>query len=292
MEQKSDIHIPNIEKIDLALSKIRNLPSLPNIIHEVDNIIHDPASSAAHLSKVISKDQGLSAKILTVANSPLYGFPRRVSTIDFAIVILGFNHIRNIVIAFSILESCSGFCSAKFDQTKYVLHSIMTATVARKLAVDLGYPNSGESFTAGLLHDLGLSLVCRYFSKEFRKIIEIVESGEAKYMEAENQILGFDHRGLGFRLLEKWNLPQSLSQAVLFHHNPSEAQDKSNLAAIVHLADYLTNHFDLGGFIWDAEPDLDEGIIKILRLGNKEYLDKFIDSYELLLKNQLQLITL
>ena len=84
---------------------IRNLPSIPVVMTEASNLLENPRTSAAELGKLISKDQGLTAKILSVANSPLYGLPRRVSTIEFAIVILGFDHIKNIVIALSMIEA-------------------------------------------------------------------------------------------------------------------------------------------------------------------------------------------
>ena len=283
----------SLQKLDRALLKIRNLPSLPSIIEEVDDVIQDPGSSASQLSRIISKDQGLSAKILTVANSPLYGFPRRVSTIDFAIVILGFNHIRNIVLAFSILESYSGFYSEKFNHRKYFIHSIMTGTIARRISVDLGYPNSGEAFTSGLLHDLGIAIINRHFPDDFAQIVDMTEDETIKLIDAEVEVLGFNHAAVGARLLEKWNLPTALTNSVLYHHKPSEAEEHRVLSSIVHLADYLTNRFNVGDFnLNNVESELDMAIIDILKLGNQEYLEKYISSYELLLQNQIQLINI
>jgi len=279
-------------KIEAALSRIRNLPALPNIIFEVDAIIQNPVSSASQLSKVISKDQGLSTKILSVANSPLFGFPRRVATIDFAIVVLGFNHIKNIVSAFAILETCSSYCDGKFNQKQFGLHSIMTATASRRIAMDLGLPNTGEAFTAGLLHDLGIPIICRYFKKDYSKILDLANDEGMSIYDAEERALGFHHNQIGAKLIEKWNLPSSLSEVIMNHHLPSGAENYKQLTAIVHLADYMTNYFQLGDFNWDFDYVLDEEITAILRLGNAEYLENLIQSYKQLFENQINLITI
>ena len=152
------------------LSSVYNLPTVPFIIFEVTKILEDPMASAAQLGKIIGKDQGLVTKILSVANSPLYGIPRRVSTIDFAIVILGFNHIKNIVIALSMMDTLKKFGDGQFQQKQYWMHSFITATASKRIADDLGITTSGEAFTAGLLHDLGIPIIYKYFNKEYLQI--------------------------------------------------------------------------------------------------------------------------
>jgi HD-like signal output (HDOD) protein len=240
------------EKTKNILSKIYNLPALPFIIEEVNQIIENPKSSAAQLSHVISQDPGLSIKILSVANSPLYGFPRRVSTIDFAIIILGFNHIKNITIAFSIMDTFNNFRNLHFDQRKFWLHSLMTATAAKRLSADLGYRFGGEAFTAGLLHDLGIPVICKYFGSSFVEIINSVDIEGVTYEYAEERILGATHKEIGNYLIEKWNLPQTFADVILYHHIPSDSEENPILASIVHLADYMTNYLACGEYEWDA----------------------------------------
>ncbi|MDP1993610.1 MAG: HDOD domain-containing protein, partial [Ignavibacteria bacterium] len=92
----------------------------------------------------------------------------------------------------------------------------------------------------------------------------------------------------GSFLAEKWNLPKILSNSMLNHHEPSKNSGDNALSAIVHLADYMTQRFGVGSFSWDENYTLDEGIIPILRLGNLDYLNKFIDSYETLFKHQIE----
>jgi len=255
---------------------------------EVTKLLDNPKTSASELGLVISRDQGLVAKILTVANSPLYGLPRRVSTIEFAIVILGFDHIKNIVIALSMIEAFKNAVEKRWNKKTFWVHSLVTAAAAKRIADDIGYPKSGEAFTAGLLHDLGISVIQRYFKDEFDAICDLVETEQISFVSAESQVLGITHQEIGSFLAEKWNLPKILCDSMLNHHEPSKNNGDNVLSAIVHLADYMTQRFGIGNFGWDENYALDEGIIPILRLGNHDYLNKFIDSYETLFKHQIE----
>jgi HD-like signal output (HDOD) protein len=115
------------------LNSIRNLPSIPIVMFEVTKLLDNPMTSTNELGKIISKDQGLTAKILTVANSPLYGLPRKVSTIEFAIVVLGFEQIKNIVIALSMIEAFSSKDKDDWNRKAFWIHSLSTAWVLKKL---------------------------------------------------------------------------------------------------------------------------------------------------------------
>jgi HD-like signal output (HDOD) protein len=270
---------------------IRNLPSVPVVMIELTKLLDNPRTSAGDLGKLISKDQGLVTKILAVANSPLYGLPRRVSTIEFAIVILGFDHIKNIVIALSMMEAFKGSDEKGWNRQRYWNHSLLIAMASKRIADDLGYRKSGEVFTAGLLHDLGISVVQRFFNKDFKKINEMVETQQMSYMNSEKLVLGLTHEEIGQFLIEKWNLPAVLGDAVLFHHHPSLAEVNKPLAAIVHLADYLTQRFMIGNVDWDENIGLDLHIIEILKLGDETYLENLINSYEQLYKDQIDSLT-
>ena len=286
----------NISETDIAKKKsmyrsyilnLKNLPSIPAIMFEIAKLLDSPRTSAAELGRLISKDQALVAKILTVANSPLYGLPRRVATIEFAIVILGFDHIKNIIIALSMMEAFKNKSDVNWNRKTYWLHSFVTASAAKRIADDLGYLKSGEAFTAGLLHDLGISVIQRFFNKEFQEICSLVKAQQMRYYSAEEIVMGLNHQDIGLILCEKWNLPQTLSDSIANHHFPSKAESNKELASIVHLADYMTQRFSIGNFSWDDNIELDENIISILKLGDINYLNKFIDSYEELFKNQI-----
>lgn len=275
------------ERTIRRLGQVNNLPTIPVVVFEVNKIIDDPDAGALEVARVISKDQGLVTKILTVANSPLYGIPRRVSTIDFAIVILGFNQVKHIVIALSMMESLKGFEVPGFDKKKYWIHSFMTATAAKRIVDDLRYSISGEAFTAGLLHDLGIMVIANYFDREFKEILALANSGSMSFEDAEVEILGLGHQEVGKFLIDKWNLPEELGDAVLNHHRPSAAKHKK-LSSVVHLADHMTKVLEAGEINYDSSNLLDPGIIDILDLGNETYLEAFMQSYKELFLGQVE----
>lgn len=279
------------ERIKKHLSNIGTLPSVPQIITEVSILLDSDRTSAADLCKVISRDQAIVTKILAVANSPLYGLPRRVSTIEFAVVIIGFEHMRNILVALSLVEAFKSRSTSSWDHHAYWMHSLLTATAAKRIADDLRYPKSGEVFTAGLLHDLGLVVLQRYMPKDFEKVIQIVEEQQLSHFNAELEVLGFTHQDIAEFLLEKWNFPPYIIESVLFHHQPSLAENGKVLASLVHLADYMTQKMNVGAFNWDDNFVFDENVIDILGFGNMEYLDTFMQTYEPLFKSHLESLT-
>jgi putative nucleotidyltransferase with HDIG domain len=269
------------------LENIRNLPSVPIVVLEVSKMLDDPETNASELGKVISTDQGMLAKILSVANSPLYGLSRRVSTIDFAIVVLGFDHIKHIVIALSMMDAFKESFDPSWNKKAYWVHSLTTASAAKRIADELGYKKTGEVFTAALLHDLGISVIQRYMNDDYKIICEFVKQTGCTYLEAERDIIGVTHQEIGGFLGERWNLPSALSDAIANHHQPSLSTENKPLTSIIHLADYMTQCLSIGHFDWDNNLELDKEIISILNLGDENYLNNFIASYEKLFQKQI-----
>lgn len=273
------------------LSRIRNLPSIPTLMLEVSRLLDDPKTSATELGKIISRDQAMVAKVLMIANSPLYGIPRKVSTVEFAIVILGFNHIKNIVVALSVMDAFQNANKRKWNRNKFWIHSMAMGVLSKRIAGDLGFGKTGEAFTAGLLHDLGISALQRYFPNEFASILKLVETEKLRHLTAEKMTMGLTHAEIGQFLIDNWNLPENLSNAVRFHHEPSCADD-SALASIIHLADFMTQKFQKGDFDWDENIEFDQGIIKNLSFGDSAYLNSFVDSYKELFAEHINSIQL
>lgn len=267
------------EKTELILSNVYNLPSIPKVMMEVSELLAKPTTTTAELSKVISQDQGLVTKILSIANSPLYGLPRKVSTIEFAILILGYGDIKNIVTALSMIESFKIKSDKNLDQKKFWVHSVITGVAAKRVAEDLGYRIGGEAFIAGLLHDLGITVIHKFFHTAFEQICKDVETNGMTYYEAELENLGLTHREIGKFLAEKWNLPPSLVDTVLNHETPDKASENRVLTAVVHLADYMTNKLGIGDFAWDKDLQIEKSVFEICKIQDEIHLDKFIEDY-------------
>jgi putative nucleotidyltransferase with HDIG domain len=190
------------------------------------------------------------------------------------------------------METLKVVGNRKFDQKKYWMHSILTAAAAKRIADDLGYQTSGEVFTAGLLHDLGIPIIYKFFNNEYKEILESVNNQNITYLEAEEKFLGITHQEVGRYLVDRWNLPVSIADVISYHHKPSTAENNKELTALVHLADNMTRKLMVGEFSWDDTTTLDPEIINILRLGDEEYLENFIYSYKDLFEEQIEAINI
>jgi len=268
--------------IDYIRDKVKtiiNLPALPSIAMEVVEMVDNPRTSASQLGKIISSDQALTAKVLKIANSPFYGFPKKISTIDFAIIVLGFDALKEIVISISLVSSLQKKSDTYFDSKAFWDHSIATGVIARKLARDLGYRVSGEVFVGGLLHDMGVSVMHRYFNGEFRRIVDIARESDLTFTEAEESVMGVTHAEIGSWLAERWNLPDHLVEAILHHNTPMKAEMNPELVSIIHCADNVASRIAADPIEFDKGIEFDAGALERLQLSDPNILEEFIKKY-------------
>ncbi len=275
------------ERTELILKKVNTLSPIPKVLSEVLELLNDQYTSPHILAKAISKDQGVVLKLLTIANSPFYGLSKRVASIEFAIMILGYDEIRNIVSALSLMESMKNKSDQYLDQKNFWMHSYITATIAKKVAMDLGLEKSGEAFLAGLLHDLGISVLHRFMHSDFVNISDLIAKG-VPFLEAEVQVLGMDHQAVGEMLLKNWNIPEIICGIVSHHHAPNLSAHSPVLSSVVHLADYMTQKLQMGNLKWDESLNLDEHIFTNLHFKDLADLGKFIEGYKEPLVGQLE----
>lgn len=270
------------------VQSIIQLPALPSVAMEVVEMVDNPKTSASKLGRVISSDQALTAKVLKIANSPFYGFPKKISTVDFAIIILGFDALKEIVISISLISSLQKKGDKYFSAKAFWDHSISSGVIARRLARDLGYRVSGEVFVGGLLHDMGISVLSRYFNDEFKRIVEVVRETELTFLEAEESILGVTHAQVGGWLAERWNLPDHLIEAVSNHHTPSEAELNPNLVALIHCADVLANRISPEPVEFDKGIDFDKKALEMLRLNDESALNQYVADYSAIIQEDIE----
>ncbi|GIK22507.1 MAG: HDOD domain-containing protein [Ignavibacterium sp.] len=276
------------ERTEKILASVVNLPVVPKVMFETIKLLDNKYTTAGELNKVISKDQALLTKILTIANSPLYGLQRKVTTIEYAILVLGYRELRNIISALSVAEAFRNKTDKYLNSKEFMLHSYLTGTASKKLATDIGYNNSGEAFIAGFLHDIGLSVMHRYLHSGYINIIELVESKGVRFRDAELDVLGMTHDQIGYFLLDKWNFPKEISEPVLTHHDPSESN--SVLGAIVNLADYITNRLKLTNAPWDNDVELAPFTARKFSLEREIDVAVFIDGYKDIFWSQIEFV--
>jgi len=230
-----------------VVQKVDELPALPHVTYKVLQLTSNPRTNLTELADTIAQDQVLTAKVLRMANSAYYGYARRIYGIMEALLILGFSTVRNLVLAASVYNvmdmEVKGYFLPKGDLWR---HSMATALTARSLARKVGYELSDQAFIAGLLHDIGKIVLNTYMKELFDHVLEKVYRENIPFMEAEQQILGFDHTAVGSRVAEKWNLPEELVEAIANHHTPSRARHNPKLTSIVHVADAASMSMGIG----------------------------------------------
>jgi putative nucleotidyltransferase with HDIG domain len=250
------------------IEKIDDLPTLPRTVLKITELVNDPKSSAKDLARVITDDQVLTARLLKLVNSSFYGFPERISTVTGAIVLLGFDAIRNLLLTTSVFDLFANHNrKKKQDQEKFWDHSLGCAVGAKVIGNYLRHDKIEELFVSGLLHDIGKIVEMMYLSDEYTKVVSVIDSENILMTAAENKVLGYNHAEVGKLLAEKWNLPAKLVQVIAYHHQPANAGSFAMEAAIVHLADIFCRALNMGYGGDNKIPPLDGSAWERLKIG-------------------------
>ncbi|MBF0558066.1 MAG: HDOD domain-containing protein [Nitrospirae bacterium] len=245
-------------QIASLISENIKLFSLPSIFLRLNDAINDLRSSVTDIGNIISEDQGLTVRMLKLANSPLYGFPSRIETISKAVLIIGTKQIRDLTLATSIIRVFKGIPEDFITMETFWRHSIACGVIARIIAGYRREPNVETFFTAGILHDIGRLVMYTKIPAECSNILSQVAKNPQLLFKAERERLGFDHADVGGLLLKEWKLPQNLTEAVAYHHNPDKASQYPVEAAAIHIADILAHAMQLGSSGEKYVPSLSE----------------------------------
>lgn len=234
------------ELVAKRLENIEDLPTIPNTLQRVLTSIDEVTTSAQSMEEIIREDPVLTAKILKIANSPYYGLATEVSSIARAVVILGFDEVKNLVIGLSLTGAFSGGIHFPgMDGTSVWIHSFAVAQASKMVGEIMETLDPDELFTAGLLHDIGRVLMCLYFPEELNEIIALQDEGGLSLNEAEKSF-GLSHTEVGAYLAKKWNLSDMLLNVIRYHHHPQGAGHYETEAAAVFLADELCHALKIG----------------------------------------------
>ncbi|MCK5437527.1 MAG: HDOD domain-containing protein, partial [Desulfobulbaceae bacterium] len=207
---------------------------------KLSKMAEDPDTTTDQMGKVISKDHILAAKLLKLVNSSFYGFPQRISSISSAIILLGFNVIKSLIISASIFE---------FMETQDLElweHSLGCAVVSSVLAKRLGVSEPEEISTAGLIHDIGKVAIKMELPKKFEEIHSLISERGISSLDAEREILGLDHAEVGGWLAKSWNLPAKLIEPIACHHDPRISKNEQMASSIVHFSDIVIRGWGYG----------------------------------------------
>lgn len=220
----------------LNLNKLKDLPTLPDIFKELLDVLQDENSTFNDLARVIKHDQSLVEKILRVANSPYFGIPGDVKSIEQAIMLLGYDLVKGLCLGTSIFKLL-GKHSRKAVNNLWK-HSNEVAIIGSNIAKFVENVVASEVFVAGLLHDIG-RVVLLTIDKE--KYLQIIDSDDLIVQELD--YFGIHHPAIGAEFLKRSYLPEALIYAVRYHHTPSKADNHKNLVSVVAFAEALSRNF-------------------------------------------------
>ena len=242
-----------------VLEKEIKLPALPCIFYQINDAINNPRSSARDIADIIKTDSSLSARLLRIANSVLYGFRSKIDTISRAVVVIGTKEIGSLALGITIMTQFNNIPSHIMDMKSFWKHNMACGIASRIIAGHKNIANLERLFIGGLLHDIGRLILCKYLPDRLLASLQRAQSEDKFLYEVEPETVGLKHSTIGALLLKEWRLPVSLENIVKYHHQPLQAQDSLE-PAIVNLADIIVNAAGIGSsgeqFVSPLDPEV------------------------------------
>ncbi len=246
------------KKIDMILRQVESLPTLPVVATKLFQTVTAEDVSIKEIVELIEADQSLTAKILSLTRKAYLGLGSNIDTVEKAVLMLGFEAVRNAVLSIQVFEAFAGSEGEKeqllyFDRKELWKHSLAVACAGQLIAEFLGprckyEPN--EVFVCGLLHDIGKVAFDAILPKSFARIVQIAESNRISIADVERRILGIDHSIAGKKLAEHWKLPTKIVNVVWLHHHrgdtiPDDIEHK-DLIEVIYIADIIAREQRIG----------------------------------------------
>ena len=227
------------------VSQTVELPTIPTVLVRLNEVTADPDTTASDVANVIAADPAVAANILRIVNSAYYGLKVRVSSVSLAVSIMGFHMTKKVALkaaVFSVFARKKDTLTRHFDPEKFWRHSIYTGVAARVLAEaseEFQDVHPEDAYVAGLLHDIGKIILMENRSQDFAAILDAAAAGHVHAVDKEQERLGFTHADVGSVLAIKWFLPEDLTVAIRYHHNPKKDPFHRSLSSLIHLADSI-----------------------------------------------------
>ncbi|MCU7850720.1 MAG: HDOD domain-containing protein [Candidatus Thiodiazotropha sp. (ex Monitilora ramsayi)] len=240
------------------VENIDQLVSLPDVCIRVNELVDSANYSATRVAEVISQDVDISARLLRLVNSALFGLQSKVDTISRAVAIAGSDEVRSLVMATTAVRSFTGIPEELVNMATFWRHSIMTGVMSQLLATHTKTLHSERLFVMGMLHDVGRLVIYLTLPEKAREILLVTGGDDWVSAEAEEDALGFNHMDVGAELMRAWGLPEGLEMVARHHHRPSEARDHQRDVALVHIAWAVargeTAGFSVDEMLWAIDP--------------------------------------
>jgi HD-like signal output (HDOD) protein len=247
-------------------NRITSLPTLPIVITNILNLVQKTSSSARDVAAYISQDQAISSAVLKIANSAYYNLSGKVEAIDRAVVVLGFEAVKNLALGTSVFSTLKSDEVSVFDREGFWIHAIGVGTAANMVSKEILKSNDPSFFVSGLFHDLGKIIFDRYLNDMYIPIVRQAKEEGKPLHSLEKEVFGLDHAQVGSMLLTRWKIPPPIINRLKYHHDLESCPAEYAVeAAVIAAADYLC-HLKNIGLSFAPEISLSETALKSLQI--------------------------
>lgn len=223
---------------------VDRMPAFPRSVQQILELTRDANCSPKDLVRVIDHDPVVTVKILRVVNSAYYSLPKQITSVNHAVVYMGFNSVKNLALSIAAVGMVHKDNVPGFDSHEYLLHSLTTAHIARQLAPRAGDADPSDCFIAGLLHDFGKVVFAQFMPAGFREALALSEWGQSSLHVALRDVIGADHAAVGAMLVEKWRFAPPLVETILNQHGDNLKD--TGMIACVFAANQISKKLKFG----------------------------------------------
>lgn len=263
VEHMQDLFLTGMGSPDTIVKHESELTSFPDIYFRIREVLEDESASADQIAKVVSTDMSLSAKLIKLVNSPLYGFPQAIDSVSRAVTLVGAKELSTLALGISAINYFQDIPAELVDMKSFWRHSITCGIFAKLLAGTQNGLSPERFFIGGLLHDVGRLIMFKKLPYASTEAMLFARENSIPLVEAERSTLDFCHTDISEPLLKSWKFPEALSHMINYHHNPMEFPNPLE-PAIIHVADNLTNAMEVARGGMYVLPGIDEDAWDIL----------------------------
>lgn len=251
------------------MARAEQLPPMPQTISAVMEMSRNDDYTSGQLAEVVCQDPTLATRVLKLCNSGFFGLNQEVTSIQRAVLLLGFEMVKNLVFS-SFVNSVMKGDVVGYAQTAQSLweHSLGTATASLAIAQRIEPKLSETAYTAGLIHDIGKVLMASFMAESFQQVVDHMRERRMGCIEAEQAILGTTHQEIGGLVADHWRIAPELKDAIVNHHTPDRALVAPRLAAIVNLGDSFCGMMGVGSGLEAVDGTVSPEVLKLLGIND------------------------
>ncbi len=253
-------------KIDELIDQIDKLVSVPDVYYRLESLIESPKSTVSDFQQVLGADMDLCARLLNIANSAFYSLPMQIDSIEKAITIIGTRQIREMVLVTAVMKTFNSLPLNVVDMNSFWKHSIAVGVMSKHIAQGSRMAQADKIYVPGLLHDIGRLVLYIKCQEEMTLLFHKRDAEDVSLLALEEDYFGFTHAEVGGKLLRKWNVPESIIEPVMQHHQPHNSFEYHRQSCAIYLADMVVMQHEFGHSGEAHIKEIDPSILKELDL--------------------------